>query len=371
MPTHAAQPSRSTYAGIFAVSAATLLFQVTFVRIFSVSIWYHFAFLVVSVALFGIGASGVALSFVKPGPREARLRSLAPLCFSISALLAYLLTNAIPFSPFRILQEPKQLFYFFLYDVLLMAPFFFSGAAVALILRAFPTRAGRLYAFDLVGAALGVLLVFFVLPIGGARGAIALSSALGLISAAFLAPAWGGRRSLAMVGPVCVLVVLAARVLPDVRMDSTKPVTTEIRQRGGKHVVSRWNALSRIDVTERAGTNPMIFIDAAAATPVTPPQDSTSASRDISTIGYRLRPGANVAVIGSGGGVDVQNALALEAGKVTAIEINPIILSLVTRSLPRTSWGPRSRIRAYGRCATRGAAASRAVAIAMTSSSSR
>ncbi len=329
MPTHAAQPSRSTYAGIFAVSAATLLFQVTFVRIFSVSIWYHFAFLVVSIALFGIGASGVALSFVKPGPREARLRSLAPLCFAISALLAYLLTNAIPFSPFRILQDPKQLFYFFLYDVLLMIPFFFSGSAVALILRAYPARAGRLYAFDLVGAALGVLLVFFVLPIGGARGAIVVSAALGVMSAAFLSPAGGGRRRL-LVGPACVLIVLGGGVLPDVRMDSTKPVTTEINQRGAKHVVSRWNALSRIDVTERAGTNPMIFIDAAAATPVTPPQDSTSASRDISTIGYRLRPGANVAVIGSGGGVDVQNALALKAQSVTAIEINPIIIDLVT-----------------------------------------
>ena len=73
-----------------------------------------------------------------------------------------------------------------------------------------------------------------------------------------------------------MLVVLGGGVLPDVRMDSTKPVTTEINQRGAKHVVSRWNALSRIDVTERAGTNPMIFIDAAAATPVTPPQDSTA-----------------------------------------------------------------------------------------------
>ena len=67
-----------------------------------------------------------------------------------------------------------------------MIPFFFSGSAVALILRAYPARAGRLYAFDLVGAALGVLLVFFVLPIGGARGAIALSSALGVMSAACL-----------------------------------------------------------------------------------------------------------------------------------------------------------------------------------------
>src|SRR6188474_1628251 len=137
MPANPSNPSRSVYAGIFAVSAATLLFQVTFVRIFSVSIWYHFAFLVVSISLFGIGASGVALSFLKVGPRETRYRALAPACFSISALLAYLLTNAIPFSPFRILQDSKQLFYFFLYDILLMIPFFFSGSAVALILRAY------------------------------------------------------------------------------------------------------------------------------------------------------------------------------------------------------------------------------------------
>jgi hypothetical protein len=329
MPTPAAQPSRSVYAGIFAVSAATLLFQVTFVRIFSVSIWYHFAFLVVSVALFGIGASGVALSFLKPGPREERYRALAPACFSASALVAYLLTNAIPFSPFRILQEPRQLFYFFAYDVLLMAPFFFSGAAVALILRAFPARAGRLYAFDLVGAAAGTLLVFFVLPAGGARGAIALASALGVASAAFLAPTARMRRGFVVATVVYLPLLVMPTLLPDVRMDATKPVTSAV-QRGGKHVVSRWNALSRIDVVERDGADPVIFIDAAAATPVTPPQDSTRAARDISTIGYRLRPAARVAIIGSGGGVDVQNALALDAASVTAIEINPIIIDLVT-----------------------------------------
>ncbi len=330
MPKPAEHRSRSVYAGIFAVSAATLLFQVTFVRIFSVSIWYHFAFLVVSVALFGIGASGVALSFVRPGPREGRYRAIAPACFSISALLAYLLTNAIPFSPFRILQEPKQLFFFFLYDVLLMAPFFFSGATVALILRAFPARAGRFYAFDLIGAAVGTLLVFFVLPVGGARGAIALASALGLVSAACLAPMPRMRRGFVIAAVVHLPLLVMPSLLPDVRMDSTKPVTTEVNERGGTHVISRWNALSRIDVVERAGANPMIFIDAAAATPVTPPQDSTSASRDISTVAYRLRPGSAVAVIGSGGGVDVQNALALGAGSVTAIEINPIIIDLVT-----------------------------------------
>lgn len=330
MPANNPNPSRSVYAGIFAVSAATLLFQVTFVRIFSVSIWYHFAFLVVSISLFGIGASGVALAFLKPGPKEARYRALAPALFSFSALAAYILTNAIPFSPFRILQDSKQLFYFLLYDLLLMIPFFFSGSAVALILRAYPVRAGRLYAFDLVGAALGTLLVFVALPAGGARGAIALAATLGFVASALLAPTVGMRRGLAIAAVANLALVAMPSLLPDVRLDATKPVVNEVQNRGGKHVVSRWNALSRIDVVERSNGQPMIFIDAAAATPVTPPHDSTTAVRDISTIGYQLRPGAAVAVIGSGGGVDVQNALALGAVSVTAIEINPIIIDLVT-----------------------------------------
>ena len=142
-------PPRSTYAGIFLISAATLLLQVTFTRIFSVSIWYHFAFLVVSVALFGFGASGVALSLVPAGARDGFYRSLAPAFFAVTAVVAYLGTNVIPFSPFRIAQARVQVLYFLLYDVLLTAPFFFAGATVALILRGYPSRAGRLYAFDI------------------------------------------------------------------------------------------------------------------------------------------------------------------------------------------------------------------------------
>ena len=329
-PSTPSTPSRAVYGGIFAVSAATLLFQVTFVRIFSVSIWYHFAFLVVSVALFGIGASGVALALVAPGGREARYRALAPACFAVSALIAYTGINAIPFSPFRILQEPVQVLRFLAYDVLLMLPFFFSGTAVALILRAFPERAGRLYAFDLVGAAGGTLLVFVLLPWVGARGAVASSVVLGLASSWCLAPSRRWRGAFGAAALAATVLVVRPALLPDVRMDDSKPVRVEIEKRGGRLVFSRWNALSRIDVVEGSYADPMIFIDAAAATPVTPPQDSTRAARDLSTFAYGMRGGADVAVIGSGGGVDVQNALALGARSVTAIEINPIIVELVT-----------------------------------------
>jgi len=323
-------PPRSAYAGLFLLSAGALLFQVTFLRIFSAAIWYHFAFLVVSVALFGIGASGVALALWRGGEkREAAARGMAPLLFAVSAVGAYLGARAIPFEPFRILQDPLQIGWFLLLDLLLAVPFFFFGIAVALVLRAWPARAGRLYAFDLVGAAAGVLLVFFALPVLEARGAIALAAVMGAGSAWCLSPA-GRLRAAALGVGIALLPPLAwPALLPDVRLDSSKPVTAEAAQPGARLAFTRWSPLARVDVVEKPGSPPTIFLDAGAATPITGWRDAGVAVGDVSSLASVLRREAWVAVIGSGGGIDVQNALVLGARRVTAIEINPVILELV------------------------------------------
>ena len=73
----------------------------------------------------------------------------------------------------------------------------------------------------------------------------------------------------------------------------------------------------------------MVFIDAAAATPITAPRTRSEAELDVSTIACELRPHCSIAVIGAGGGIDIQNALAMDADSIIAIEINPIILDLI------------------------------------------
>src|ERR1700749_1715094 len=49
----------ATLGGIAAVSAALLMTELALTRIFSVTMYYHFAFLAISIALFGLSASGV------------------------------------------------------------------------------------------------------------------------------------------------------------------------------------------------------------------------------------------------------------------------------------------------------------------------
>jgi spermidine synthase len=331
-PTAAAPeaPPPSARAGIFLISAATLLYQVAFIRIFSASIWYHFAFLVVSVALFGLGASGVALALLPDRAADPLRRAAAPAAFALAAIASYLGTTVIPFSPFFILQDPVQVLYFLLYDLLLLLPFFCSGFAVALILRSWPARAARLYALDLTGAACGTLLLFVALPLLGARGAVALSAVIAACAARLMAPSPRTRRAFGALALLLLPLMLWPRVLPDIRLDESKPVVQLERLPGARRVFSAWSALARIDVVERPGANPMIFIDAAAATPVAPPQRPEDERGDLSALAFELHRAPSVAVIGPGGGIDVQNALALGAREVTAVEINPVIIDLVT-----------------------------------------
>src|SRR5213596_878242 len=54
-----------TMAGLFLTTLATLMFEVLLTRIFSVTMWYHFAFMAVSIAMFGMTA-GALVVFVRP-----------------------------------------------------------------------------------------------------------------------------------------------------------------------------------------------------------------------------------------------------------------------------------------------------------------
>ena len=57
--------------GVAALAAASLLLESTLTRLLAVGQFYHFAFLVVSLALLGFGASGTVLVPVAPAAGHA------------------------------------------------------------------------------------------------------------------------------------------------------------------------------------------------------------------------------------------------------------------------------------------------------------
>src|SRR5580700_8272458 len=174
------------YAGIFLLSLATLLLELALTRVLSVANWYHFGFLVISTALLGFGASGVTLSLWtklrEEMPLDRVLVSLS-LLFGFVSLGSFWLMQRIPFDPFQLLIDRRQIAYTTLYYVVLAAPFFCSGLAISLLLSRVGRDVNRLYAADLFGAAVGCAAVCVVIPVFGGSGSVVVAGMLGVVAA--------------------------------------------------------------------------------------------------------------------------------------------------------------------------------------------
>src|SRR6266536_5522270 len=154
------------YAGIFLLSLATLLLVLSLTRVLSVALWYHFGFLIISTALLGFGASGVVLALWRRLREEVPLdRALAWLSLAFGALTigCFWLMQRIPFDPFSLLADRRQIFFMPLYYIIISVPFFCSGLALALLFTRGAGQINRLYVFDLVCAVAGCAALALVL----------------------------------------------------------------------------------------------------------------------------------------------------------------------------------------------------------------
>ena len=344
VPTSAPAP-RSALVGLSVLSAATLLLEVALTRVLSVALWYHFAFMVVSTALFGFGFAGVALSLRRAaGVVPARLVAATALATPLAFVAGYALFNAVPFEPFSLGLEPAQWAYLPLAYLAVSLPFFFSGLTIAGLLTRHARAVDRLYLFDLVGAGLGTLLVVGALPAFGGSGTIVAAAALAAAGAASVAWEVDRRLSAAAVALALALGALvpqADRLLP-LRISRDKVVANGVpvaRVLADPKVTlyTAWNTLSRVDVVEPPGKTErrLVLIDAGTAvTRLAHPEQSIASlgrTEDEESFFVQLFDKPTALIVGSGGGREVLLALRNGAGRVVAVEINPAINHIVTR----------------------------------------
>ena len=158
--------------GCSSITLSTLMYEIVLTRIFSVTMWYHFAFVAISVALFGMTV-GALLVYLLPdavprGRREAPALASSRCCSRVAIAVCFVTQLAIPFDPAA--GRRRHAGRSSLTCIVISIPFVFSGVVVCLALTRFPTQVNRLYAADLIGAALGcVLLVVAALTASTAR----------------------------------------------------------------------------------------------------------------------------------------------------------------------------------------------------------
>ncbi|MBI4571263.1 MAG: hypothetical protein HY723_04880, partial [Chloroflexi bacterium] len=147
-------PSTAIYGGLFFTTLSTLMYEILLTRIFSVTMWYHFAFVAVSVALFGMTVGALIVHLAPrlfPAERTNERLGQAALLFSLSMVASFVVQVYIPFDPE---WSAGALARVALTYLVIAVPFVCSGVAVCLALTRYPGQVGRLYAADLAGAAL-------------------------------------------------------------------------------------------------------------------------------------------------------------------------------------------------------------------------
>lgn len=343
---------------VFALAAATLVFESTLTRLLGVAQYYHFAFLVVSLALLGFGASGTMLS-VFPDLRQMPIHRLlfwAGIGFALGVGLAFATINWLPFDAYRIAWERRQIAFFALYYLALTFPFVISGLGVGAVLARASGKSHLIYATNLLGSAFGALVAPLILSLAGVPGAVLLSVCIGLVAAIpsfrmHLSKRWKWSGGLT-IGSLClglisfgwlVAINWAGHSPLGIAISPYKGLAYARQYPGSELLFGRWNAISRLDVIANAGTRQLpglsyqfdgsppdqlgLSIDADALQPITltAPRDFSAAAWMPEALAFDLSPDANVLVIEPGGGLGILQAMAGGATQVTAVVENSLI----------------------------------------------
>jgi hypothetical protein len=317
------------YICVALTTLATLLLELSLTRIFSVVFYYHFAFLAISIALFGLGVGGV-LSYVVAGWK-------APLYYKLGSLsLANTFLTAISLAVILLQGNRVSAWDYVLIYFTTSLPFIASGAIVSLAVSETIERVNRVYFFDLLGAAAGCMLLWPLLEVLDGPGAVLSAAVVFAAAAAVWFSMAGSLRG--RVVSVALALVLVAFLTYNKRNDLVG-VRHAKEHTLVKPMFEKWNSFSRIAIEHEPenGSN-SIRIDADAQTGIANfdfnhlNQEQTHNLMDEGpALPYAVRPGAKALIIGPGGGFDVARALAAGSHDITAVEINPIIAQTIMR----------------------------------------
>jgi len=325
------QPQTRDIVAAFLVAGALILFQVSFTRLISYKLFYHFVFFAISLSLLGLGAAGTYVAVRKRRGEldPTLLRWLALLVPSVP--IAFLLIA----NPFAVTHHPPvrtkllgadAIAYLLWCSPLMVWLNFCGGVVLTSLFSRYSERMGRLYAADLVGAAAGSLACVALMKYGSPPAAFVAGAApLALALVAYGAsPNVGGRDRALAAGAATVGLALTISIFagPPIYRDFQN-----FRTEGGelrKILKYEWNHIIRTDHVPN-----WYVLDGEAATRIVP---WTEAERraPAKTPAYKLAPpNPAVAVIGVGGGRELAEALRAKASSVLAIDINPTILRWV------------------------------------------
>ncbi len=332
-------------AALGVISAGGLMFEIGMTRIFAEQQFYHFAFVVISLAVMGLAASGIFLSI-----RRIRLKvGWLGIGFSLSIAATFGIVNNIPFDSYSIAWDQNQIWILALYFLASCLPFLMIGWFTGACLVQAGKRAYLPYAAAMVGSGLGCPLALLFLGYAGPTYTLAICFGLGLLASALTL----SRKPAIALGALALLIMGLVSANPQIlelKLSPYKPLVSILRTPDAQTQLTRWSAASRIDIVEsdsihvfpglslNAAITPPeqagAFIDGNGPLPIThlsPDDPGAQAIADHmpASLAYHLRPAAHALILRPGAGLDLLLALAAGAETLTTSLDNPLLIQIL------------------------------------------
>lgn len=357
------EPARRHYAAVFSLSLALLMLEIVVARVLSVALASHYALVAISLAMFGIGLSGLIVYLFPrhyaPERLDEQIASYGAL-FGISAAL-----SMVGFLHLRVVQEFSLAGLLTLSAAycLLAVPFVAGGVCVSLLMTHCSSRIGRIYWADLGGASIGCLAVVVAMQnVPAPKVAVLVGMFAAVVALSIAIAAVPRKTAQAAIAVVVVGVVGVAAWSTDLlRIRYVKRWDYFYAKAEG------WNAFSRVAafVSERNAAqllplreppeknvvpgvprSMVLDIDGTAWTPMVEFDGNLFAyeflRQSVIYVAHHLRPKGKVLIIGPGGGRDILAAKVFDQPSVLAIELNPLIRNMVEERFATYSGRPYS-----------------------------
>jgi hypothetical protein len=342
---------------VFLVSMALLGHEILLMRLLSITHWHHFAGMIISLALLGLGAGGTFTALFQKWliPRFHGVFCINAVLFSLAIPISFEAARLVPLNPLEILWNPRQWLYLVQTYLVLFLPYFFAGNCLTLAVTRFREGLHRIYFFDLLGAGVGAIGIVFLLFALSPWDCLAVLSAPGLAAAGLvrldLKP-WGSRFTgilLILGGAGFPLLWPQHGTIPGV--SPYKGLGSALLAPGARVVAQRFSPLGWLAVVEsptipfryapgmglqcHAEPPPQlgVFVDGDSMSPITRFDGRLEPLGFLdcltSALPYRLLKAPRALVLGAGGGMDVLMAKFHGAQTIDAVELDANMIDLV------------------------------------------
>ncbi|MCK4664093.1 MAG: hypothetical protein KAT68_14590 [Bacteroidales bacterium] len=340
------------------VSSSVIAFQLVLLQILEFTQWYHFAYMIISIALLGFGASGTIISlFSKRLLKNIGfiLPILMFLCgLSMTIVLMLSQTEFFRFDTYLFFSADNQVFKLVAVYILYFLPFFFGALAIGLVFCYYPEKIGKLYFFNLVGSGIGGIIVPVLSLCLFPQQIVSIISFIPIVGGLMIIPK-KYNKIYSLIGIFSIITVTIFFFNPvqlnisqfkslkkTLSLPESKVILKKSSPYGTIHVVSspviRYAPCLSLNYTGNTPVTDLVFINGNSCGAILSPEIFKKTEiLDYTTraLPYSLIKPNNVLILNSGTGEEISNAISKNIPEIVGVEPNITLFPLLKNELAR------------------------------------